>query len=93
MHVLALSLTLELQGCRSLKEKRARLAKLKAKIGRHPNLAVCETGHQDAHGLAEYSIVAASSDSGSADRLLAEAEGVVVSEIDARVVGVHRWTL
>lgn len=93
MHVLALRVTLQLEGCHSLKEKRARLAKLKAKVGRHPNVAVCESGHQDVHGLAEYAIVAAASDASAADRLLAEAEQTVATEIDARVVGIQRWAL
>ncbi len=93
MHVLALSLTLQLEGCRSLKEKRARLAKLKAKIGRHPSVAVCESGHQDDQGLAEYAIIVAAADGAAADRLLADAERIVTGEIDARVVGVRRWPL
>ncbi|OGO48124.1 MAG: hypothetical protein A2Z30_00865 [Chloroflexi bacterium RBG_16_64_43] len=48
MHLTLCTLTLQLPGCRSLKEKRGRLAPLLAGLRRKFELAAAEVGAQDA---------------------------------------------
>ena len=49
MHIGVLALDFHLAGCRSLKEKRRRVGRLRDKFGRIANLAVCESAYQDSH--------------------------------------------
>ncbi len=57
-----LSLELEISGCRSLKEKRGRLAAILTRIRQEFNVAAAETGYQDAWQSALLSIVIVSND-------------------------------
>ena len=57
-----LSLELKLIGCKSLKEKRGRLAAILTRIRREFNVAAVETGFQDSWQSALLSIVAVSND-------------------------------
>jgi hypothetical protein len=86
MRIGILTLVFQLEGCASLKEKRQRLAGLRDRFGRQPNIAVCESGEQDALRRAEWSFVAAARSRQLVDQLLAGVENHVAQEIDARVL-------
>ena len=93
MHVGILGLDFHLPGCASLKEKRRRLRRLRDKFGRVPNLAICESGHQDAHQRARWSVVAVASSATVVERMLGDVERWVDERLDAIVVGVDREVL
>jgi hypothetical protein len=58
-------LSLALEGCASLKEKRSRIKPLLARLPKEFNLAVAEVDHQDVWGAAEIALVSvAAADSG-----------------------------
>lgn len=86
MHIGILTLVFQLEGCASLKEKRQRLGGLRERFGRQPNIAVCESGEQDALQRAEWSFVAAAGSRSLVDQLLAGIENHVAQEVDARVL-------
>jgi uncharacterized protein YlxP (DUF503 family) len=76
---------LHLEGCRSLKEKRSVLKPLTAALRRELNVAVAETGHQDAWQRAEIACATVGSARPvvdeilrAADRIVEEADGVRV---------------
>ena len=87
MHIAVLSLRFHLEGCTSLKEKRQRLGGLRDRFGRQPNVAVCESGDQDARERAEWSFVVAAGTRAIVDRTVAEIETFVAETLDARVSG------
>ncbi len=93
MHVGILGLDFHLPGCASLKEKRRRLQRLRDKFGRIPNLAICESGHQDVHQRARWSVVAVASSATVVERMLGDVERWVDERLDAIVVGVDREVL
>ena len=85
-----LRLQLHFGGCRSLKEKRRRLRGLRDRLGQAANVAVCESGHQDAHQRSEWSVIAIATNAGGVDRTLAEAERLVEQSLDAQLIGTER---
>jgi hypothetical protein len=87
MHLAILTLRFHLEGCASLKEKRQRLGGLRDRFGRQPNVAVCESGDQDALQRAEWSFVVAAGTRAIVDRTVAEIETFVAETLDARVSG------
>jgi len=87
MHIAILTLQFHLEGCSSLKEKRQRLAGLRDRFGRLPNIAVCESGAQDVLQRAEWSFVVAAGTRALADKAVAEVESFVAESLDARVSG------
>lgn len=88
--VCLLRLQLHFDGCRSLKEKRRRLRGLRDRLGQAANVAVCESGHQDAHQRSEWCLVAIATDVGGVDRTLAGAERLVEQSVDAQLIGAQR---
>ena len=90
MHIGVLGLNFHLPGCASLKEKRRRLQRLRDKFGRAPNLAVCESNHQDAHQRAQWSIVAVASSAKVVERALGDVETWAQERLDATLIGVER---
>ena len=87
MHIAILTLRFHLEGCASLKEKRQRLAGLRDRFGRLPQVAVCESGEQDALQRAEWSFVVVAGTRALVDRQVAEIETFVAESADARVSG------
>lgn len=85
-------MTFRLDGCRSLKEKRGRLARLRDRHGRSPNVAVFESGYQDHLDQAEWTFVVAASApkpvAGMVSRLIDSIE-----DVDAWVVGLDTEVL
>jgi uncharacterized protein YlxP (DUF503 family) len=90
VHIGILTLEFRLEGCRSLKEKRQRLGRLRDRFGRAPNVAVCEDAHQDSHQLARWSFVAVGSRQQVVERTLGGIERDVQECADARIIGVER---
>jgi uncharacterized protein YlxP (DUF503 family) len=62
MLIKLLTLDLHFPGRSSLKEKRFVLSSLKAKLGRQPNVAVAEVGHQDKWQRSILAVVAVGTD-------------------------------
>ena len=85
-----LRVDLHFGGCRSLKEKRKRLKGLRERLGRATNVAVCESGGQDAHRRSEWSIIVAAADVVVVERTLAEVERAVQLSVDGALLGVRR---
>lgn len=90
VHIGVLSLDFRLPGCASLKEKRRRLARLRDRFGRSPNLALCESAHQDSHRLARWDVVAVAADAGVVARALGDVERWASESLDAVLVNVAR---
>jgi hypothetical protein len=79
-----------LSGCRSLKEKRQRLNGLRERYGRAPNVAVCESAHQDLLQRAQWTFVAASAGRDVVDRALTDIERNLQGTVDAELIEVWR---
>ena len=90
MHVGILGLDFHLAGCRSLKEKRSRLQRLRDKLGRSTSLAVCESGYQDVLHRAQWSVVAVASSQRVVERSLGDVERWVQEGMDATLVNIER---
>ena len=93
MRVAQLTVDFHLHACRSLKEKRSRLGRLRDKFGRQTNLAVTESDQQDNHQHAQWSFVCAASDPQIVEQTLADVERYVAQSLDAEVVGLKRTWL
>lgn len=85
-----LEVDFRLYGCRSLKDKRQRLGRLKDKFGRQSGLAVCESDHQDSHQRGQWTFVSCASSPLIIEQSLAEVERYVTQFIDAEVLDLRR---
>lgn len=83
MFIAILTLSLHLPGCSSLKEKRQRVAGLRDKFGRQPQIAVCESGHNDTWQSSEWSFVLAGTDKRQLTQLLDQIENHAEQNLDA----------
>ena len=90
MHIERLELDFHLVGCRSLKEKRRRVGRIRDKFGGRTNLAVCETGAQDAHQLSQWVIVAVGESSRVVQQSLADVENWLNLSVDAVITRMER---
>lgn len=88
-----LTIMFRLEGCRSLKEKRQRLAGLRDRFGRNPQIAVFESESADVLDRAEWTFVAAASAASVVEQLLAGIERDVQEIVDAEVVRMVRERL
>ncbi len=70
MHVGILTLTLQIPGCTSLKQKRSRLKPLLARLHREFNISVAEIDHHDAWKEAVIACALVSNDNGFTQRSL-----------------------
>ena len=93
MHVLVRQWELHLEGCHSLKEKRALLKPLTVVLRRTFNVSVAETGHQDLWQRAENACAAVGSDRRiveetlrAADELIARADGMRIIDTVTEVL-------
>ena len=93
MHVLVRQWELHLEGCHSLKEKRALLKPLTAALRRTFNVSVAETDHQDLWQRAEIACAAVGSDRRvveetlrAADELIARADGMRIIDTVTEVL-------
>lgn len=90
MHIGILGLDFHLAGCRSLKEKRSRLQRLRDRLGRSTSLAVCESGYQDVLHRSRWSVVAVASSHTVVERSLGDVERWARERMDATLVDVER---
>ena len=90
MHMTVLGLDFHLPGCTSLKEKRQRIGGIRDKFGRVPHLAICESGYQDLHQRAQFSIVAVGSSARVVEQTLADVERWVDECVDAVIVDISK---
>jgi uncharacterized protein YlxP (DUF503 family) len=85
MVVLIQTWELHLEGCRSLKDKRAILQSLKAGL-RRLNVAVAEVDHQDLWQRAALACATVGSDRRVADETLRQADALVESAAGVRII-------
>ncbi|MCL7942211.1 DUF503 domain-containing protein [Halomonas sp. ATCH28] len=90
MHIAVLTLRVALPGCRSLKEKRQRMGGLHERFGRHPSIAVCESGELDRHDASEWSFVVVGTSSRDVASLCSEIEDKLQRTVDGRVLDATR---
>lgn len=90
MSIGSLRIDFRLEGCRSLKEKRQRLAGLRDRFGRTVNLAVFESDFPDVLQRGQWTFVAGASDPAVVERLLAGVERDVQELVDAEVLDIRR---
>jgi uncharacterized protein YlxP (DUF503 family) len=84
--VLVQTWELHLDGCQSLKDKRAILQSLKAELRRKFNVAVAETGHQDLWQRAEIAAVTVGSERRVVEETLRAADQVVEAADGVRII-------
>lgn len=80
-----LTLRLHLPGCRSLKEKRQRVGKLRDRFGKQTHISVCESALADVHQHAEWSFTATAGSRSVVERSLQKIALAARSELDAVV--------
>lgn len=85
MHSAVQQWDLHLEGCHSLKEKRAVLQSLKAALGRL-NLSVAEVEHQDLWQRAGIAAAAVGSDRRIVDELLHQADQMIEAADGVRIL-------
>lgn len=86
MVVGVISWELHLNGCGSLKEKRAILRSLKDRLRVRHNVSVAETEYQDTWQRAELSAVVVSSDRRLAQSVLNRVDALVASDARVRII-------
>lgn len=86
MVVGVISWELHLEGCSSLKQKRAILRSLKDRLRDRHKVSVAETGHQNTWQRAELSAAIVSSDRRQAQALLDRVDAFVASDAGVRIV-------
>ena len=90
--VVLMEVTIHLESCYSLKEKRSRLSGLRDRFGKFKNLAVCEAEHQDEYERALWAFVAIGEHT-VVDKTLSNVEEQLDDVIDGMVVDVRRQDL
>jgi uncharacterized protein YlxP (DUF503 family) len=81
-----ISWELYLDGCNSLKDKRAVLRSLKDRIRVRHNISVAETDHQDTWRRAEICAAIVSSDRRRAQSILSRVDSLVASDARVRIL-------
>jgi uncharacterized protein len=87
--VLAARYVLRLPGCRTLKDKRARLRPLVDRV-RNRHVSVAEIGAQDVHDRAELELAVVAPTPSRAQHLLTELDRLVWAAADVEIVTVTR---
>lgn len=87
--ILLINVQFELNGCRSLKERRQRLGGLRQRLGRESAVALCEHPGDDPSASA-WSIVIIASSQRSATEWAGRIERDLESRVDAVVSGISR---
>lgn len=86
MVILTQTWELHLEGCHSLKDKRAILQSLKAGLRRKHNVAVAEVDHQDLWQRAGLACATVSSDRRVAEEILRSADQLVEATDGVRII-------
>jgi len=90
MHIAVLTVRIALPGCRSLKEKRQRMGGLHERFGRHPAIAVCESGERDHHATSEWTFVVVGTASREVSALCSEIEDKLQRTVDGQLLDATR---
>ena len=90
MIMLRLQVDFFLHGCRSLKDKRRRLVKLRDKFGSKSHVSVCESDYQDDHQRAQWSFIVATAGGVVAEQTCTEIETYLNLSVDAQILDVRR---
>lgn len=90
MHIAIMTVTLMLPGCLSLKEKRQRIGGLHERLGRNPNIAVCESNHRSALDRAEWSFVVTGMTKGGIEATCASIEEELQTRVDGYLLDIIR---
>lgn len=93
MRIARLTVDFHLAGCRSLKDKRRRLAKLRDKFGQKTHVSVCESDHADSWQRAQWSFVVGAGAGRVVEQTLNEIEQYVALSVDAQVLSMQRQWL
>lgn len=90
LHVGLLQVEFLLQGSDSLRDKRRAFSGLRDRLGRMPNVAVCESDHGDRPDAAQWSFVATGSSRQAVVTALDEIEQYLSTKVDAIIGSVER---
>lgn len=90
MHIALLTMTFQLPGCQSLKEKRGRLLGIKERFGKLAHLAVSESDYHDVWDRSQWAFLSIGRERGQVDRAFAAIESFASQELDAVIVDVQR---
>ena len=93
MFLLRLTVDFHLHGCRSLKDKRKRLSRLRDKFGQKTHIAVCESDYADSHSRSQWSFVLVASAGKVVEQAASEIELYLASSIDAEITHMERQWL
>lgn len=88
MVIMVMVVDFHLGGCRSLKEKRHRMTRIRDRFGKQSNLAVCESDYQDIHHLAQWSFIGAGVDRKKIQQTLAQIELYLDTALDAQITNI-----
>jgi uncharacterized protein YlxP (DUF503 family) len=88
MKIALLLLTFHLEGCESLKEKRARLRGIKDRFGKISNLAVSEVDYHDKHQSSQWAFLSLVSEKPLAEKMFASIQDYANSHMDALITQV-----
>ena len=89
LHALALSFELRLPGCRSLKDKRGRLAVVRRELGRRFAVSMAEVDHQDRPDRSTWAVAVVSGDAHTIGRVGLQLRKLVDSLPEVEVLEVH----
>lgn len=85
MVIVMMTVDFHLGGCRSLKEKRHRMTRIRDRFGKLNNVAVCESAYQGLHRQAQWSFVCVDYDRKRVDQTLAGIELYLDTALDAGI--------
>lgn len=88
MYIGVLELTLRLDGCRSLKDKRQVVRSLVDQLRHHGRAAVAEVAYQDEHELAGIGVAVVSGDRRMVEQMLADLIDFAEDHAKAEIVGI-----
>ncbi len=92
MNISLLRVQFRLAGCKSLKEKRSRLAPLRGKLGKRENIALCETGFRDEKSQAQWAFVVLTKNAKDLDKAINGIEATL-QQLDAIVTDIRRESI
>ena len=93
MKLTLVEIEFHLPGCRSLKEKRARLRGLRDRYGKLVNVALCECDFQNVHDRSLWSFAVLGADAKIVDQTIEGLQDSIEEVVDALVVDSRREDL